>query len=254
VEWRKEDSRDWVQEKISFECAYGSERMVAYLFLPKNGTPPFQTVVYFPGSGSVLTESSDNLEKYGEFEAYLSHFLKNKRAVLYPVYKGTFERRSPELEAIHSGADSHQFTEYLIQLVKDLKRSVDYLETRPDIDSRKLAYLGFSWGGLCANIIPAVEDRIKVCMTLAGGIWARGRPEANELSYVRHVRMPFLMLNGRYDMTFIYDLNVKPMFDLLGTPDQDKKLVLFDTDHYVPPNGVIKETLAWLDKYFGPAR
>ena len=254
MEWRKEDSRDWVQEKINFEAAYGGERIVAYLFLPKNAAPPFQTVIYFPGSGSVWTDSSANLEKYGEFVAHLSHFLKNKRAVLYPVYKGAFERRNADLEAMHPGADSYQFTEYLIQLVKDLKRSIDYLETRPEIDSQKLAYLGFSWGGLWSNIIPAVEERLKVCMTIVGGIWARGRPEANELSYVRQVKIPFLMLNGRYDVTFIYELHVRPMFNLLGTPDTDKKLVLYDTDHYVPINGLIKETLAWLDKYFGPAR
>ena len=62
------------------------------------------------------------------------------------------------------------------------------------------------------------------------------------------------MLNGRYDMTFVYETEVKPMFDLLGTPGKDKKLVLYDTDHHVPRNEMIKESLAWLDKYLGPAK
>jgi len=63
------------------------------------------------------------------------------------------------------------------------------------------------------------------------------------------------MLNGRFDMTFPYETSAKPMFDLLGTPKEDKVLKLYDTDHFIPRNEFIKETLAWLDKYFGrPAR
>jgi hypothetical protein len=62
------------------------------------------------------------------------------------------------------------------------------------------------------------------------------------------------MLNGRYDMTFIYETQVKPMFDLLGTPDEHKKLILYDADHFIPRNELIKETLAWLDKYLGPVK
>jgi len=56
-------------------------------------------------------------------------------------------------------------------------------------------------------------------------------------------------------MTFPYATTVKPMFDLLGTPKGDKVLKLYDTDHFIPQNAFIKETLAWLDKFFGlPAR
>jgi len=56
-------------------------------------------------------------------------------------------------------------------------------------------------------------------------------------------------------MTFPFAMAVKPMFDLLGTPKEDKVLKLYDTDHLIPENEFIKETLGWLDKYFGlPAR
>ena len=37
----------WKQERISYAAAYGNERIVAYLYLPKNAAPPYQTVVYF---------------------------------------------------------------------------------------------------------------------------------------------------------------------------------------------------------------
>jgi eukaryotic-like serine/threonine-protein kinase len=41
-----EDTVDWREEKITFDPAYGGERMSAYLFLPKNVHPPYQTVLF----------------------------------------------------------------------------------------------------------------------------------------------------------------------------------------------------------------
>jgi hypothetical protein len=42
------------------------------------------------------------------------------------------------------------------------------------------------------------------------------------------------------------------MFDHLGTPPGKKRLTLYDTDHFIPRQELIKETLAWLDEYLGP--
>jgi eukaryotic-like serine/threonine-protein kinase len=252
VEWRNESSEHWIQEKISFNAAYENERVIAYLFLPCRTTPPYQTVIYFPGSGSIAQKTSKEMDRYWEFDARLSLLVKNGRAVLYPVYKGTFERGDDAL----TGAEpnSHAYTEFRVKVIKDFKRCVDYLETRPDIDSRKLAYFGFSWGGSLGAIIPAVEDRIKVSILAVGGLQQRGRPEVAQMTYVGRVRIPTLMLNGKYDMSFPYETTVKPMFDLLGTPRADKQLRLYDTDHFIPRNEFTREAASWLDRYLGPVR
>jgi hypothetical protein len=47
---------------------------------------------------------------------------------------------------------------------------------------------------------------------------------------------------------------VKPFFELLGTPEKDKKLCVYETDHYVPKSDMIKETLNFLDRYLGPVK
>ena len=252
VEWRNDTSEDWIQEKITFDAPYGDERVMACLFLPRNRPSPHQAVIYFPGSTSSYQTSSENLEEYREFEWYLEPIVKDGRAVLYPIYKGTFERRDDFLTSIHGGDDSYAFTEYAIQLVKDFRRCVDYLETRDDIDSNKLALLGVSWGGEMAPIILAVEDRIKAAVLSLGGTHARGLPEVNPANYIPRVEVPTLMLNGRYDMTFRYETQVKPMFDLLGTQEEDKRLILYDTDHFIPRTDATKQILAWLDRYLGP--
>ena len=50
IEEKDESSKDWIIEKITFNAAYGNERIVAYLFLPTNVAPPFQTLIFFPGA------------------------------------------------------------------------------------------------------------------------------------------------------------------------------------------------------------
>lgn len=254
VESKKESPDGWVQEKITFDAAYGNERIIAYLFLPKNASPPYQTVIYFPGSASAWKESSKDIESYYEFPLFLSFIVSNGRAVLYPVYKGTFERRVhlPGGDPSHP-QDSHLYREYHIQLVKDLRRSIDYLESRPDIASKKLAYYGMSWGGWLGAMIPAIEDRIQTSVLVGGGFFPRQtRPEVQQINYVRHTKIPTLMLNGKYDTIVPYETSTKPMFDLLGTPKDQKELKLYETDHIPPRNEFIKETLAWLDRYLGP--
>jgi hypothetical protein len=44
------------------------------------------------------------------------------------------------------------------------------------------------------------------------------------------------------------------MIDLLGTPEKDKKLIVYETDHLIPINELIRESLNWLDCYFGPVK
>jgi cephalosporin-C deacetylase-like acetyl esterase len=149
---------------------------------------------------------------------------------------------------------SHQHGDFFIKVVKDLRKSIDYLETRTDINSKKLAYFGFSWGGVYGSIIPAVEDRIKVSILDVGGIWFDKRPEVSEINYITRVKIPTLMLNGKYDVTFPFETAVKPMFDLLGTPKEQKELKLYQTDHFIPRNELIKETLDWLDRFLGPVK
>jgi hypothetical protein len=56
----------------------------------------------------------------------------------------------------------------------------------------------------------------------------------------------------KISMTFPYETNVRPMFDLLGTPKEKKELRLYKTDHFVPRNELLKESLKWLDRYLDP--
>jgi len=249
------DPGGWIHETKSFNAAYGKERILAHLFLPAVGTPPYQTVIYFPGSASVLMPSSMELENYYEFTMFLSFLITNGRAVMYPVYKGTFERGDPKYIPIlnsDKGSESYSYTELVIQEVKDIRRCLDYLQIRPDIDSNKIAYMGMSWCGSMAAIINAVEKRFKSSVLIAGGLLGFGLSGSEDINYVSHVTTPTLILNGQYDAIYPPETSSRVLLDLLGTPPEDKKLILYETDPIPPRVEYIKETLAWLDKYLGP--
>jgi dienelactone hydrolase len=255
VEARHEDGNDWIREKVSFKAPYGDERIVAQLYLPKKGSRPFQTVVYFPGSGAVTSGPTDNFENSFEFKYNVSFIIQTGRAVFYPAYKGTHERKDGIDPDLHlSGEPTHENSDYQIKVVKDVRRSLDYLESRDDIDADRLAFYGFSWGGVIANIVLAVEDRFKAAIVNVGGLISYGppRPEVDPLNFAPRVTAPVLMLNGRYDLAIPIETSAKPMFHFLGTEEPNKVLKIYDTDHWIERKELIRESLNWLDTYLGP--
>jgi eukaryotic-like serine/threonine-protein kinase len=238
----------WRREKVTFAAAYGNERIIAYLFLPANFTPPLQTVVFFPGSNVILARSSANLNT-----GSIDFVIKSGRAVLYPVYKGTFER-GDELTSDYPNTTSF-WRDHVIAWSKDLSRAIDYLETRPEIDRERLAYYGGSWGAGMGAILPAIERRIKVCVLDRGGFYLqKALPEVDQINFAPRVQVPVLMLNGRYDYIYPLQTSQMPMYRLLGASAANKRHMLFEGGHNIPRNELIKETLDWLDRYLGPVK
>jgi hypothetical protein len=255
VEYRDEKPEDWIKERITFNTSYNNERLIAYLYLPRNASKPYQTVIIFPHSGATRGESSKDLENTEGFD----FFIKNGRAVMYPIYKGTYERGGPQYWHLHGQVSTRKYFDLVNKLVLDFRKCIDYLETRQEIDSDKIAYYSYSWGGELISIIAAVEDRLKLNIINTGGM--RGfddggkiYPMADPINYITRVKIPTLMLNGEFDIIYQYDKVVKPMYDLLGTPEKDKRLLAYPTDHFVPRNDLIRESLKWIDHYFGIAK
>jgi hypothetical protein len=44
------------------------------------------------------------------------------------------------------------------------------------------------------------------------------------------------------------------MFNLLGTAEKDKKIILYEGGHLVPKSELMKESLRWFDQYLGPVK
>ena len=242
-------SDSWVMQRVSFDAAYGGEREIAYLFLPKAGRPPFQTIIYFPGAIALLSRSSAASLEYDAVD----FIVKSGRAVLYPVYKSTYER-GDGLGSWYPN-ETNAYRDHVIWWAKDFRRAVDYLESRPDIDHQRLAYYGRSWGGYMGGVLPALEPRIKTTVLYVAGLtMQRGQPEVEPINFLPRIKMPVLMLNGRYDHFFPIETSQLPMFRLLGTAPDRKRHVIYDGGHFVPRGLLITETLNWLDHYLGPVK
>ena len=242
---RTEDAGEWRRERVSFAAAYGNERVLANILVPKNAPPPYQVVIWFPGSYALDLKRSD-----GDlpFSYYFDFLPRSGRALVYPVYKGTYERRVT-LRGRNEGRDT------VIQWSKDLGRTIDYLNSRNDFDKDRIAFYGFSMGASDAIPAVALEPRLKTAIFLAGGLDPErtSLPEVEPMNFAPRIKIPFLMLSGRYDFTYPVDTSQKPLFKLVGTAPEHKRYVLFDSAGHVPPRlDVVREILDWLDRYFGP--
>jgi dienelactone hydrolase len=238
----------WRLEKVSFTAAYGGERMLAYLFLPKNVPPPYQTVVFWPGGSVVIMASSENGRNL-QYGSYFEYLIKDGRAVLYPVLKGTFERGgSPGGNTIEIISRWFESNDMLAMQTKDVSRSIDFLQSRPDIAGGQIGLLAFSWGAYVAPLPCASESRIK-----AGVLVGAGLQFPISGNWAHRVTMPIQMANGRYDYSPVEE-SQEPLFKAFAT--EHKRHLLWDSDHGISgfETEVISANLEWLDKYLGPVR
>jgi len=248
IETRDDHSPYWRKETVSFTAGYDGQRVTALLFLPRNATPPYQAVLWLPGGDATFSRSSDVLTSQ-----YLFDFVPRVgRALVYPIYKGLYERRTPSTRPLASRSPA-ELRDTIIFWYKDLARTLDYLETREDIDSGKVAFYGVSTAAF-GVVFMAVDGRFEAgVLASAGLVKAELLPEIDPVNFAPRSRVPTLMINGRDDFTFPVESAQKPLFDLLGAPDADKRHVLLDGGHLPPDRrALIREVLAWLDKYLGP--
>jgi len=217
--------------------------VIAHLFLPTDRSAPFQTVVAYPGSGAIVARRfMQNAEPY---------LVRSGYAFVVPIYMGTYERNAGLTSTWPS--QTHRYTEQVTRQVKDFRRTLDYLATRPEFDLTRLAYLGNSWGGRMGVLIGAIEPRIKVMILENGGLAAgRALPEVDQINFVTRVRIPVLMLNGKFDAIEPYESSQLPLLRMLGSPADQKKHVVWPAAHGTyPANEARREILAWLERFLG---
>ncbi|MFC1604817.1 SUMF1/EgtB/PvdO family nonheme iron enzyme, partial [Planctomycetota bacterium] len=251
---RMDDSAPyWREETITFNAAYGVERVIAHLFLPKAVAPPYQVVVYWPDTPAVEKRPFTGLEQ----RDFTEMILLSGRALMFPIYEGTYERSFGRM--LGWSKEPHAVSDWVIHVCQDMCRSIDYLETRHDIDKDRIAYYGVSVGGLWGPMALAVEERFKAGILVTGGFLAGGytatTPAIDPLHHAPRVKIPVLMINGKDDFIFPCETSQRPMYELLGTPAAHKKHKVYPCGHGLLSlfsNQVREDVADWLDRYLGP--
>ncbi len=214
--------------------------------------PPLQVLHYVP-AGDVhfamrsLTASMDQR---------MAPFVKSGRAVFGVVLEGYIERlragdaTGPAGLAAQNGT-SAEYAELTVNRIIDLRRGVDYLTTRQDLDHSRLAFVGWSSGAQLGLILAAVETRYRAVVIMSGGLPIAFVPyiaHVNPINFASHILAPKLIVQGRYDEDTPLRTAAEPLIKLLPEP---KRLVLYDGGHVPPLEIMMKISSAWLDDTLG---
>jgi serine/threonine protein kinase/dienelactone hydrolase len=236
-------NQQYSHEVVQIDAAYDGERFDVHLFLPREAQRPYGTIVLFPDVGARKPTSFDEHYHRVYFFRHAIGLVERGWALCWPVYKGTFERAVADPQVYE--ADSFIGRDYYVRVAKDLSRTVDYLHTRKDIDSGRLAYIGCSWGAMMGPVMVVVEPRFKAAAFVAGGLPStQMMHEVDPFQFAPHVKIPVLNINGRYDL---YGYRLSPQSSLhyhLGTGD--KMIKKFESGHNTPPAETAEAADAWL--------
>jgi serine/threonine protein kinase/predicted esterase len=243
-----ETTEDWIKQKVTIETGYRNEKMDVFLFIPARMATPFQAVVFFPGIDRFLTKTSSKDIEPGFPPMPLDHIVKSGRVLVEPIFQGSYERWSPLDVTVQGG-----YIQKVADWRWDLGQTLDYLESRTDIDASKFAFVGLSFGASYALPAMALEPRFKTAIFLSGGEPNQVLPPlVDPIHYLPRIKIPVLLLNGGFDP--IFPVAEQEMFyNALGTRAQDKRYKVFpESSHaFFPRREYLRETLDWLDKYLG---
>ncbi|MEO8448839.1 MAG: SUMF1/EgtB/PvdO family nonheme iron enzyme [Gemmatimonadota bacterium] len=242
------ETPDWTREKIQYAGEPG-DSVIGYLFLPRQTVPPYQIIHYVGSLAAFVAEPTPE-----EAIQVLGPHIKAGRAVWVAVLKGMIGRewepghREPEPNSV-------QFRDEMVFRSGELRRGLDYLETRAEIDKTRIAYFGFSWGAGSRLVYAATDDRYRAVVLVGGGLDERMQPtlpEASNINFAPYIKPPKLLLNGRNDEENRWLSRGLPLWNLLRAP---KKLVLVDgASHSPPPEDRVPVVNAWLDQTLGPVK
>ena len=238
--------KHWIREMTEIDAAYNDERLPIYLYIPLGAEPPYSVVIYHPTTGAIHARKFAQADQLGHLEA----LVKDGRVLVQPVYKGTYERSIGLTSTLQD--ESSAYREHVIQWSKDLGRTIDYLETRSDMDVNRIGYMGWSWGGSIGPLMTAVENRIKVSIFVCGGLEPyKTQPEVDPFNFLPRVSAPTAVITTQRDPYWSPEI-VQQFFQLVGS---EKELFVSEIKGHCPPrNYVAQVALNWFDRYLGPTR
>jgi dienelactone hydrolase len=223
---------------VNFYSATGSnsEKQPAIILL-HGGTPlgkdsPYLNVLAERTARAGWRVLAIDMKYYGERKTDLmkTFSLEEKRENLYnnpPVYR-----------------------DWVIQTVKDVSRSFDFLVQNKDADAEKISLMGISRGAVVGTIAGAVEKRLMAIMLFHGGHSSRGTkhmPIACPANYIGRISpRPLLMMNGTKDIIFEKNSAILPLYNLANKP---KKIIWIEGGHGATSDEASTEVRKWMQKY-----
>lgn len=279
----REDLGDYTRERIEFHN--GVDMVVTgILLVPKSaGTKPAPAVVALHGHGSSAASCLTD-----EKSAQLVGPELVKRgyvvAAIDACFNGLRVGKGPAGPTFDKGAgpqESSLFKLYLWQgrclwgmMLREEQCLLDYLETRPEVDAKRIGATGMSMGCTRSWWLAAIDDRVRAvvgvaCFTRYTELLAHGNLRKHGIYYfvpgvLRHfdteaihsliAPRPHLELSGDQDGgaptdgIVVLEKKLAEVYRLHGKPENFRSVIYKDTGHEYLPE-MKAEMLAWFEKH-----
>jgi dienelactone hydrolase len=167
------------REKFVIETRPGMMSL-GYLLTPATGQGPWPVVLCVPGHGrgvddivGIDAKGKPRTDKDGYQHDFAIQAVEAGLAAIAVEPMGFGCRRDARTKKRGLGNSACQptagaallFGETMIAWrVYDLMRTIDWIETRPELDAKRVGCMGISGGGTCTTFAAAVEPRIRAAM------------------------------------------------------------------------------------------
>ncbi len=228
-------------------ASVASGRVAAFLVVPPDeGTFPGVIFVHpAPGNRYTFLDEAAELAQYGAVSLLIDA----------PWSQG-------EAWGRRMGEPEHDLEEHL-KTAKDLRRAVDLLSARPEVDAERMAYVGHSLGALFGGILAGVEERFKTCVLMAGvgsfpevavlnlpqlrgpalGHYRQVLAPIDPLYYIQFAApAPLLFQFGLQDRSFA----CAKFIEFAAAGSEPKVVKWYHAGHYLPEPGARRDRLDWL--------
>jgi len=229
------DKGDYIRQKTLIQVSADAQ-MPVYLLLPKQGSPPYPTVVAFHGHGygvkDIVGLWEDGAERDtpdGYQKDFAVALCRHGFAVAAPEISCFGERQTDfsyldttlgqgvpttcthtAMLAFHLGGSVIGLRAY------EGRRLIDYLETRDDLDTERLGAMGISGGGLHTFFSTCLDPRIRACVV--SGYYSTFKESVLAMSHCACNFVPGLAAFGEmYDLVGL--IAPRPMLVEAGTRD-----------------------------------
>ncbi len=227
------------------------DRIKAYIVKPK-GKGTFAGIVFFHWLG----ETNSNRNEFFEEAVSLA-----KQGVVSLLIQGFF----PWTEKPTEGeADRQQIIEQAIEV----RRALDLLLSQPNVDPKRIGYVGHDYGAMYGSIISGVDKRIKAYILMAGmgnfSDWSlkywratsvKGKEayqkaveEVNPIHYVPHAAPSTFLF--QFSKTDIY-ISKETAMAFYNAASGPKQIRWYDAEHDLNVESARTDRRVWLEKQFG---
>ncbi|MGD8814604.1 MAG: hypothetical protein PVI78_09035 [Anaerolineales bacterium] len=168
---------------------------------------------------------------------------------------------------------TEQDVEEQIQLIIDLRRAIDLLMARQDVDPQRIGYLGVSYGGAMGGLLAGIENRLQAYVLIVGdgglvthvtnpenldmtlneffedyGAWIDSMWPIEPIHYVSRASPASLLFQNAVRDQYV---NVGDAIRYQETASEPKTVIWYDSEHWPLPDEVVMDSAKWLQPFIG---